>query len=154
MRISYEKLWTLAKQNKMKKRDLARAAGITAYNMAKLGKSQPVQMQIMIRLCKVFHCDNTVKVVHRKDLIRTMAGICSQYPDVFSKETVGYVARQLQSFANADEKTKQKHIDDIKTKCPRCGRELVTREVKEGPRKGTRFIGCSGFPECRYTRNI
>ncbi len=57
MRISYDKLWELVRKNKMKKKDIARAAEITDYTMAKFRKNQPVQMEVMIRLCKVFHCD-------------------------------------------------------------------------------------------------
>lgn len=57
MAISYNKLWNLVRQNKMKKGDLARAANISDYTMGKLNKDQPVQMEVMVRLCKVFHCD-------------------------------------------------------------------------------------------------
>ena len=57
MAISYNKLWNLVRQNKMKKGELAKAAGISDYMMSKLNKDEPVQMEIMIRLCKVFHCD-------------------------------------------------------------------------------------------------
>jgi DNA-binding Xre family transcriptional regulator len=57
MAISYNKLWNLVRQNKMKKGELAKAAGISDYMMSKLNKDKPVQMEIMIRLCKVFHCD-------------------------------------------------------------------------------------------------
>lgn len=57
MRVSYEKLWRLMKTNKMKKRDLAEAAEITTYTMAKLNHDEPVSMEIMLRLCKIFHCD-------------------------------------------------------------------------------------------------
>lgn len=57
MRVSYEKLWRLMKTNKMKKRDLAKAAEITTYTMAKLNHDEPVSMEIMLRLCKIFHCD-------------------------------------------------------------------------------------------------
>ena len=57
MAVSYNKLWILVRQNKMKKGELARAAGITDYTMAKLNKDEPVQMEVMLRLCKVFHCD-------------------------------------------------------------------------------------------------
>ena len=41
----------------MKKGDLAKAAEISGDTMAKLGKNEPVQMEVMLRLCKVFHCD-------------------------------------------------------------------------------------------------
>ena len=57
MAISYNKLWNLVRQNKMKKGDLARAANISDYTMRKLNKDLPVQMEVMVRLCKVFHCD-------------------------------------------------------------------------------------------------
>ena len=57
MAISYDKLWKLMKQNKMKKGHLAEAAEISAYTMTKLNKDEPVQMEVMLRLCKVFHCD-------------------------------------------------------------------------------------------------
>ena len=57
MTISYEKLWKLMKRNKMRKKDLAVAAELTQYAMAKLGKNETVSMDVMLRLCKVFHCD-------------------------------------------------------------------------------------------------
>lgn len=41
----------------MKKSDLAAAAGCSPYIMAKLNNDRPVSMEIMLRLCKVFHCD-------------------------------------------------------------------------------------------------
>ena len=57
MAISYNKLWNLVRQNKMKKGDLARAAEISGYWMSKLNHDEPVRMEVMMRLCKVFHCD-------------------------------------------------------------------------------------------------
>ena len=57
MAVSYYNLWKLVKQNKMKKGDLARAAEISKYAMQRLNHDEPVQMEVMLRLCKVFHCD-------------------------------------------------------------------------------------------------
>ena len=57
MRISYEKLWHMMKKNKMKKQDLAKAAEISSYSMAKLNNNEPVSLEIMLRFCKIFHCD-------------------------------------------------------------------------------------------------
>ena len=57
MRISYQKLWRMMRDNKMKKGDLAVAAEISDYAMAKLSREEPVSLEIMMRLCKVFHCD-------------------------------------------------------------------------------------------------
>ena len=38
----------------------------------------------------------------------------------------------------------------LKEKCPECGSPLIKRKN----RRGEYFIGCSGFPKCRYLRNI
>ena len=57
MSVRYDKLWALMKSNKMTKRDLAKAANISPYMMTKLNKSQPVAMEVMMRFCKIFHCD-------------------------------------------------------------------------------------------------
>lgn len=43
--------------NKMKKSGLARAAEISQYTMTKLNNDRLVSMEIMLRLCKIFHCD-------------------------------------------------------------------------------------------------
>ena len=57
MAVSYNKLWNLVRQNKMNKGELAKAAEISRYAMQRLNHDEPVQMEIMLRLCKVFHCD-------------------------------------------------------------------------------------------------
>lgn len=57
MRISYDKLWQIMRKNKMKKRELAIAAEISSYTMTKLNKSEPVSLEVMLRFCKIFHCD-------------------------------------------------------------------------------------------------
>ena len=55
--VRYDKLWALMNSNKMTKKDLARAADISPYMMTKLNKAQTVSMDIMLRFCKIFHCD-------------------------------------------------------------------------------------------------
>ena len=57
MTVRYDKLWALMRQNKMKKSELAKAAEISQYAMTKLNQSKTVSMDIMVRLCKIFHCD-------------------------------------------------------------------------------------------------
>ena len=57
MTVSYNKLWQIMKDNRMKKSELAVAASISQYSMTKLNQNKPVAMEVMIRLCKVFHCD-------------------------------------------------------------------------------------------------
>lgn len=57
MKVRYDKLWHLMKDNRLKKTDLAKAAGISSYAMTKLNNDRPVNMEVMLNLCKVFHCD-------------------------------------------------------------------------------------------------
>lgn len=57
MRVRYDKLWRLMKDNRIKKSELAKSAEISAYTMTKLNRDLPVNMEVMINLCKIFHCD-------------------------------------------------------------------------------------------------
>lgn len=57
MRISYNKLQKLMIDNQMKRQDLIRAAEITPYVATKINKNEPVSMDVLMRICKVFHCD-------------------------------------------------------------------------------------------------
>lgn len=45
------------RENKLRKYELAKAAQISSYAMTNLNHNRPVSMDIMIRLCKIFHCD-------------------------------------------------------------------------------------------------
>lgn len=57
MKVRYDKLWILMKDNKMTKSELAQAAELTTYAMTKLNNDRVVSMGVMLNLCKVFHCD-------------------------------------------------------------------------------------------------
>lgn len=53
--------------------------------------------------------------------------------------------KQVESTVQRKDVT-QEALDE---KCPKCGKQLTTRLGKRG-----KFIGCSGYPECDYTRNV
>lgn len=57
MRVSYDKLWRLTRDNHMRKKELAAAASISSSTMTKLNKEEAVSMETMIKFCKIFHCD-------------------------------------------------------------------------------------------------
>lgn len=49
------------------------------------------------------------------------------------------------------------HVDGLRkrfdgTACPKCGSALVLRTAKRGKSVGSQFLGCSRYPNCRYTR--
>jgi DNA topoisomerase-1 len=45
---------------------------------------------------------------------------------------------------SARRRTKSKPTGE---KCPQCGKDLVSRRGKYGP-----FVGCSGYPVCKYVK--
>ena len=57
MRISYNKLRKLMVDNQMNRHDLMRAAKISSSVATKFNKDETVSMEILMRICKVFHCD-------------------------------------------------------------------------------------------------
>lgn len=38
--------------------------------------------------------------------------------------------------------------------CPRCGKPMIRRTARQGPRAGQPFWGCSTYPDCTGTRQI
>ncbi len=57
MRVSYDKLWKLLIDNKMKKGEFYRAANISVAARHALTHDEPVHMKVLMNICKVFHCD-------------------------------------------------------------------------------------------------
>ena len=57
MRISYNKLQKLMIDNQMKRQDLMRAAEISSFVATKLNKNEKVSLEVLMKLCQVFHCD-------------------------------------------------------------------------------------------------
>ena len=55
MSFSYNKLWKILIDRKMKKKDLIRDAGITSTTVAKLGKDLPVSMEVLGKICHALH---------------------------------------------------------------------------------------------------
>ena len=57
MAISYKKLWKLLIDKDMKKKDLCAAAGISHASVAKLGKNENVNTEILEKICRALDCD-------------------------------------------------------------------------------------------------
>lgn len=57
MDISYKKLWKLLIDKDMKKKDIQKAAGISAASITKLGKNENVNTEIIEKICVALHCD-------------------------------------------------------------------------------------------------
>jgi len=57
MAFSYNKLWKLLIDKNMNKVALRDAIDITPATLAKLSKNQPVNMDVLARICKGLNCN-------------------------------------------------------------------------------------------------
>ena len=57
MKISYNNLWKLLIDKGMKKVDLREKAGISTASLAKLGKNEPVNLEVLYKVCEVLECN-------------------------------------------------------------------------------------------------
>ena len=57
MKISYKKLWKLLIDREMMKKELAEQAGISTASIAKLGKNENVNTEILLKICTALKCD-------------------------------------------------------------------------------------------------
>lgn len=57
MAVNYKKLWKLLIDKNMNKSELREAVKTSPNTIAKLGKNEPVSLDVLIRICKVLGCD-------------------------------------------------------------------------------------------------
>lgn len=57
MRIQYNNLWKLLIDKNMKKTELRDKAGISGNSIAKLGKNEPVRLDILMKIADVLDCN-------------------------------------------------------------------------------------------------
>lgn len=57
MKISYNRLWKLLIDHKMKKKDLKEGAKLSSGTMSKLAKDESVNLSVIIRICETLDCD-------------------------------------------------------------------------------------------------
>jgi len=115
----------------------------------------------------VFVGDSTFKtempenVTYGKGYIRF---IKSKVQHVFTELEVKEITSKIESGRLTPSfKTNREHVKHVKTivekkensqSCPKCGGEMVLREVKKGQNIGNKFWGCSSFPKCRGVVNV
>jgi restriction system protein len=77
---------------------------------------------------------------------------------VFSESEVGTFVKKAKLLQDR-QITNSEHVANLRRQyschtCPKCGKPLVIREYKKGPNIGTSFLGCAGFPECKFKKII
>lgn len=56
MKVSYARLWKLLIDKKINKTQLKELAGINSNCIAKMGKDEPVHMEILMKICDALEC--------------------------------------------------------------------------------------------------
>lgn len=73
---------------------------------------------------------------------------------------VGEIVDALQQLKASPDLDRHKHLASLKarhnstTTCPRCGSALEERVARRGRAPGSAFLGCSGYPGCKFTRSL
>ena len=76
---------------------------------------------------------------------------------LLTKEEVSRVCLTLHKLKTSDlDEKRQEHVESLRSSeiCPRCGGKLKKKTVRRGSSIGTKFIGCSNYPWCNYSRNL
>ena len=65
MTISYNRLWKLLIDRKMKKKDLVEMAGVSWSTITKMGRDEHVSTDILVKICAALECeiDEVMEVV-------------------------------------------------------------------------------------------
>ena len=69
MAVSYKKLWILLIERDMKKTDLRIRSGISTGALAKLGRNENVNTEVLAKICKTLDCQihDIVDYIPEKD---------------------------------------------------------------------------------------
>jgi len=88
-------------------------------------------------------CKNTYSLPRGATILKTKCEECGLPIISFGKP------RQRACLDPKCGKEDQEPSNEVVGECPECGSELIKRSGRFGE-----FIGCKGFPKCRYTRSI
>ena len=70
MKVRYNNLFKLLIDKKMKKTDLAKAAGLTPATLARLSKDEVVSMETIIKICEWLDCriEDVIELIPDSDV--------------------------------------------------------------------------------------
>lgn len=57
MAVSYKRLWKVLIDRDMTKTQLRKESGISTGALAKLGKNENVNTEVLVKICKTLQCD-------------------------------------------------------------------------------------------------
>lgn len=114
----------------------------------------------VVRTVVYFVGDCKLKTEFPPNVLKSGLGrYIKQYRDtVLALEDVNRITEVLTQHRSESSLTRRDHVRSLQkrhtsnTVCPRCGSRLVKRVAKTGPHAGAKFLGCGGYPRCRFTK--
>ena len=88
------------------------------------------------------------------NMLKSLRKLLKRKKVILTQQQVEQIAQKLQIECSETFEKKKEHIEYVqqlrkKYTCPQCGNVLVKRTGKYGE-----FLGCKGYPNCTYTRDI
>ncbi len=110
----------------------------------------PTEVGIKVNDYLVKHFDNIVNVEFTRIMENNLDHIVDEeasWQDVVGKFYTSFEGSLDKAKEDStDYKIKDRVLDE---KCPECGKNLLEKHGRNG-----KFIGCSGFPDCKFTKSI
>ena len=111
------------------------------------------------------------RVIYMGQLFSAMTEQIRDSSNVLTDDEIDALYEKLQPLTKVNEEEKFQHVQSIRentepvklseykanpynVRCPSCGSRLVIRHAKRGKFAGSKFLGCSNYPRCRYTRDL
>lgn len=125
------------------------------YYLAKVLKQHNIYVSIIMFPRAKLYLQTTTLVCDGKDSL--LQALNSNTGISLTTEQMQNIAAKLSDIKGNPQITKEEHVQGVvKTKyeianniCPRCGKPLVLRNGKN-----SQFYGCSGYPNCHFTKKI
>ena len=91
-------------------------------------------------------------VCNRGYLLQALQDVLSVRAPILSKDQLQLIRIRLGEWSDTSAAAKAQHVQQVQSRmfgdtCPVCGKKLAERKGKYGF-----FIGCTGYPDCTYTR--
>lgn len=106
------------------------------------------------KLKEVPKSTDKIIILRINKMLKHLRKVLKERETIYTTEQLKGFEKKLRPCTKVSKKVKKAHVKRITKKyqtkkCPLCGKQLVKRTGMHGD-----FMGCKGYPKCRYTREI
>jgi len=125
---------------------MVQAARSGRQNIAEGSRASATSSQTELRLVNVARASLDELLLDYEDFLR-QRGLRA-----WSKDDPE--AREVRAVGAGRDRTKRAKTAPAAPACAVCGKPMVLRTARKGPKTGSQFWGCSGYPACRATLEL